>query len=182
MTVLNCETSITDVSYKVFFDRTNSQSRSLLRFLHVRISFISISLWEHLPSPDNDFFTSIQPPEADLSPPLPLIDACQILRELMAVYDSSLLGHESPAEQEEGFKDILDVTVDPALEMCRRMTELEAKKDVTGWDRSIFLINCIVYLQVSICFHARRSLLFNIFHIRIGVVDASTIRIHKFSR
>jgi conserved oligomeric Golgi complex subunit 6 len=67
----------------------------------------------------------------------------------MAVYDSSLLGHESPSEQEEGFKDILDVTVDPALEMCRRMTELDVKKDVTGWDRSIFLINCIVYLQVS---------------------------------
>lgn len=67
----------------------------------------------------------------------------------MSVYDSSLIGRESPSEQEEGFKDILDVTVDPALEMCRRMTELEGKKDVSVWERSIFLINCIVYLQVG---------------------------------
>lgn len=66
----------------------------------------------------------------------------------MAVYDSSVLGEEDPEEQRRGFKKILDAAVDPALEMCRRMADLNTK-DTTGWERSVFLINCLDYLQVG---------------------------------
>lgn len=64
----------------------------------------------------------------------------------MAVYESSVLGDEDSEEQRRGFKQILDAAVDPALEMCRRMADMNSK-DTTGWERSVFLINCLDYLQ-----------------------------------
>lgn len=66
----------------------------------------------------------------------------------MSVYESSVLGDEDPEEQRRGFKQILDTAVDPALEMCRRMADMN-NKDTTGWERSVFLINCLDYLQAS---------------------------------
>jgi Conserved Oligomeric Golgi complex subunit 6, C-terminal len=65
----------------------------------------------------------------------------------MSVYESSVLGNEDPEEQRRGFKQILDAAIDPALEMCRRMADMNSK-DATGWERSVFLINCLDYLQV----------------------------------
>ncbi|KAG8901207.1 Golgi transport complex subunit 6 [Tulasnella sp. 403] len=112
-------TRITDAAYHVFFDTLDAQGRSLLRFLH--------------------------PPEADLAPPLALRDASQVLREIMGVYDSSLLGDEDPGERESAFEQILDAAVDPAMEMCKRMADL--RKDLSSWDKAIFLINCVTYMQ-----------------------------------
>ena len=68
----------------------------------------------------------------------------------MSVYDSSVLGDEDPDEQRRGFKQILDAAVDPALEMCRRMADMNTK-DTTGWEKSVFLVNCLDYLQVPSC-------------------------------
>ncbi|KDQ13474.1 hypothetical protein BOTBODRAFT_111408 [Botryobasidium botryosum FD-172 SS1] len=106
----------TEIAYQVFFDTIEAQGRSLLRFLH--------------------------PPEADLSPPLALRDTSQVLRDIMSVYDSSLL--EAPA-QDQMQAQILDAIVDPALEMCKRMFAM--RRDGTKWDRAVFLINCTVFLQ-----------------------------------
>ncbi|KAG9013500.1 Golgi transport complex subunit 6 [Tulasnella sp. 427] len=110
---------ITDAAYQVFFDTIDAQGRSLLRFLH--------------------------PPDSDLSPPLALRDSSQVLREIMAVYDSSLLGDEDPTEREAAFAQILEAAVDPAMEMCKRMSEL--KDGMSSWDKAIFLINCTTYMQ-----------------------------------
>ena len=65
----------------------------------------------------------------------------------MSVYDSALHSQEDIAEQEKGFEDILDAMIAPALEMCEQMMRL--KKNSNTWDMAIFMINCIVYLQVS---------------------------------
>ncbi|KAG8983873.1 Golgi transport complex subunit 6, partial [Tulasnella sp. 427] len=110
---------ITDAAYQVFFDTIDAQGRSLLRFLH--------------------------PPDSDLSPPLALRDSSQVLREIMAVYDSSLLGDEDPTEREAAFAQILEAAVDPAMEMCKRMSEL--KDGMSSWDKAIFLVNCTTYMQ-----------------------------------
>ena len=101
---------------------------------------------------------SHQPPDDDLSPPFALRDASQVLREIMTVYDSSMLeleassrasDAESIAEREE-FNCVIDAAVGPALEMCRRMAEL--RKDGTVWEKEIFLVNCTSYLQVCSVF------------------------------
>lgn len=87
-----------------------------------------------------------QPPDATLSPPLALRDACQILREIIAVYDTSLVDAE---ERETDFAKLLDAAVDPAVEMCERMADLRKNTGNTGstWDRDVFLVNCLEYLQ-----------------------------------
>ncbi|KAG8970571.1 Golgi transport complex subunit 6 [Tulasnella sp. 419] len=110
---------ITDVAYRVFFDTIDAQGRSLLRFLH--------------------------PPEPDLAAPLALRDQIHVLREIMGVYESSLMGENDPAEREREFSQILEAAIDPAMEMCNKMCEL--KKDLTSWNRAIFLINCYVFVQ-----------------------------------
>lgn len=72
----------------------------------------------------------------------------------MNVYDSSMLELEAgnqvdstdvSAERDE-FNRIMDAAVGPAIEMCKRMAEL--KKDGTAWEKEIFLVNCIAYIQV----------------------------------
>ncbi|KAF9507141.1 hypothetical protein BS47DRAFT_1351988 [Hydnum rufescens UP504] len=118
--------AMTDVANQVFFDTVEAQGRSLLRFLH--------------------------PPDPDLSPPLALRDVSQVLREIMTVYDSSLLEGEVLDDNKEkdaiggkGFSRVLDAAVGPALEMCRRMGDM--KKETSTWDKGIFLVNCIVHFQ-----------------------------------
>ncbi|KAI5479514.1 component of oligomeric golgi complex 6 [Pseudohyphozyma bogoriensis] len=118
---------IMEHAYEAFYETLIASGRSLLRF--------------------------IQPPAAALSPPAPLREALTTLREVMAVYSSSLL--EEPNEsgvapdlealkakaatREAEFKPVLDAALDPALTMCEKMGEMRAGE----WDRAIFGINCL---------------------------------------
>jgi hypothetical protein len=65
----------------------------------------------------------------------------------MAVYQSSLLGEEDMDEQTAGFEKILDIMVDPAVEMCIRTSE-EKKRMRPRWDQAVYVLNCLCYLQV----------------------------------
>ena len=108
----------------------------MLRFLHVS-----------LPLEVRRHFTDAQPPDATLTPPLALRDACQILREIIQVYDTSLV---DPADRSTSstFAVLLGKAIDPSVEMCERMAEL--RKGATNWDKDIFLINCLGYLQQTL--------------------------------
>jgi conserved oligomeric Golgi complex subunit 6 len=140
---------MTDVANQVFFDTVEAQGRSLLRFLHVGRSQAS----SRMKTPNIHIGMRTQPPDPDLSPPLALRDLSQVLREIMTVYDSSLLEGEVLDDNKEkdaiggkGFSRVLDAAVGPALEMCRRMGDM--KKETSTWDKGIFLVNCIVHFQV----------------------------------
>lgn len=127
---------IYDQSYAAFFETLEAQGRSLLRFLHVNTA----------PTLFASADKSYQPPDASLTPPLALRDACQVMREVIAVYDSSLVD-ASERSTDAHFTRLLKKAVDPAVEMCERMADL--RKGATAWDKDIFLINCLGYLQVS---------------------------------
>jgi hypothetical protein len=99
----------------------------------------------------------------DLSPPLALRDVSQVIREIMSVYDSSMLELDASAaggkvlqsDERAEFDRIMDAAVNPALEMCRRMADLMKTPVTTGntsldWDKEIFLVNCAVHLQVCL--------------------------------
>lgn len=90
----------------------------------------------------------LHPPDATLSPPLALRDSTQILREIIAVYDTSLVD-ESDRANDEDFAKLLEKAVDPAVEMCERMADMR-KGNGGDWERDIFLINCLGYLQVCL--------------------------------
>ncbi|KAK4051597.1 Golgi transport complex subunit 6 [Microbotryomycetes sp. JL201] len=107
---------ITDSAYGAFFETLSAQAKSLLRF--------------------------IQPPAAALSPPTQLRESLATLREIMAVYSSSLLDDAelvSFKQRETEFQDVLDAALDPALDMCNKMAELRPSE----WDRAVFKVNCI---------------------------------------
>ena len=123
------ESCITDLfhriyaeAYATFFEALEAQGRSMLRFLH--------------------------PPDATLSPPLALRDSTQILREIISVYDRSLVD-ASDRVNDEDFAKMLEKAVDPAVEMCEKMADMR-KGSGGDWERDIFLINCLGYLQVSL--------------------------------
>jgi hypothetical protein len=67
----------------------------------------------------------------------------------MTVYQSSLLDDESIDERTTGFRRILDLMIDPAVEMCTTVNG-DRKGARQKWDREIFVLNCLTYLQVSI--------------------------------
>ena len=67
----------------------------------------------------------------------------------MLVYESSLLGNEGEEELQAGFRDILDKMVDPALEMCLTGAE-EKKRQRPGWDKAVFVLNTLAYLQAAL--------------------------------
>lgn len=64
----------------------------------------------------------------------------------MVVYDSSLLGDETEEQLAAGFRDILDKMVDPAIETCLTSSE-EKRKHRPTWDKSVFVLNTLAYLQ-----------------------------------
>ena len=70
----------------------------------------------------------------------------------MQVYDSALLEDQTPEEQETNFADVLEKTVNPMLEMCATMAGLmkaDRGEKTKEWDTAVFLVNCLVYLEVS---------------------------------
>ncbi|CAE6415807.1 unnamed protein product [Rhizoctonia solani] len=120
-------TELTEIAYTVFFDTLAAHGRSLLRFLH--------------------------PAEDDLVAPVSLRDAAQVLKEIIAVYDSSLLRDEHQggvalSDEMQNFDTTLAAMVDPMLEMCRRMAALREREG--KWETAIFMINCLTYLQTTL--------------------------------
>ncbi|WWC66611.1 uncharacterized protein I206_100514 [Kwoniella pini CBS 10737] len=119
---LLCKTlqEIHDQAYIAFFENLDAQGRSLLRFLH--------------------------PPDATLSPPLALRDFCLILRELLSVYSTSLVD-PSEREADSDLAKLLDKSVDPCIEMCERMAEMRRSSVGGEWEKDLFMVNCLGYLQ-----------------------------------
>jgi len=66
----------------------------------------------------------------------------------MSVYQSSLLGGEDKDEINAGFNQVLDIMVDPAVLMCIANSE-HKQKARPRWDGSVFVLNCLCYLQVG---------------------------------
>lgn len=84
--------------------------------------------------------------DAGVSPPLVILDHAQVLREIMVVFQSSLLGTESEEELTSVFREILDKMMDPAIEMC--ITAAGDKQlSRPKWDKSVFVLNTLAYLQ-----------------------------------
>jgi conserved oligomeric Golgi complex subunit 6 len=101
----------------------------------------------------------LQPPEPNLSIPIPVINSIQNLRELMTVYEISLLGGEDEDQKVEDFRRILSASIDPSLEACRKMVELNSSKDAAkdDWANQVFLLNCFSYIQVRALLCSRFS-------------------------
>ena len=91
--------------------------------------------------------TRFQPDGQDTQPPVSLLDHTQVLRELMNVYKSSLMGDESPDELRDGFKTILDVMVDAAVNMCLSVSDARSTQK-SDWDGDVFVLNCLTHLLV----------------------------------
>lgn len=72
----------------------------------------------------------------------------QLLREIMQVYSSSLLGDESEEDERAGFSSILDTMVDAAVRTLESLSEARQKARPT-WDANVFLVNCLTSIIVS---------------------------------
>jgi conserved oligomeric Golgi complex subunit 6 len=102
----------------------------------------------------------MQPPPPDLSAPHLLRDHLTILREIMLVYQTSLVDEQ---DKESNFEPVLKTGLDPALNMCERMS---AMKDIGGREAGkrlntgvTFMTNCYIYILVSSFRTASRSFL-----------------------
>jgi hypothetical protein len=136
----------TAVAYKVFYDSIEAQSRALLRVSLVRPS-------PSFPLLYSSKLTTTAHQDLDdpsLTPPLPILDQAQILKEVMSVYQSSLLGDEGEQERTTGFQKVLDVIVDPLVESCIAKAE-EKKRARAKWDRAVYVLNCLCFVQVRFC-------------------------------
>ncbi|KZT27286.1 oligomeric complex COG6 [Neolentinus lepideus HHB14362 ss-1] len=125
---------MSDVSDKVFFDAIEAQGRALLRLL-------------------------LNLDDTALTPPAPIQEHMQMLRDILSVYESSRLDDSGRTEAEESGEDgkskspsefgverILDVMVDPALEVCLTAAE-EKRRSRPSWDQAVFVLNSLTYLQ-----------------------------------
>ena len=84
----------------------------------------------------------------EVVPPLVIQDHGQVLREIMAVYESSISEDETPEQQASGAKQIMDSMIDPAIEMCLTVSE-EKHRSRQKWDYRVFVLNCLTYIKVS---------------------------------
>ncbi|EPQ57850.1 oligomeric complex COG6 [Gloeophyllum trabeum ATCC 11539] len=122
---------LSEMSYKVFFDAIEAQGRALLRDLD----------------------------DSALSPPATVEEHMQTLREILSVYESSRLDDPSDTQPEEdgkaetsggqshfGVERILEIMINPALEVCLTAAE-DKKRSRPTWDKSVFVLNCLTYLQ-----------------------------------
>ena len=115
-----------------------------------------------------DFLRTAEDPPKDLSPPAEVLESLADLKTLMVSYDSSLMLPLSPAidsspllqkrnsliatafqpskNRENGFDIILNMFVDPLLQMCLNSAERLADP----FRKSVFIVNCIHALIASL--------------------------------
>lgn len=82
----------------------------------------------------------IEQPPVDLSVPTTLTEAMSNLREIMSIYNDISLEDADATS----FDRVLEMTVEPTLELIHKMAELRA----SDWDKSIFWVNCLEYMIV----------------------------------
>ncbi|KAG6875996.1 hypothetical protein C0992_001494, partial [Termitomyces sp. T32_za158] len=116
----NSLSEIAEIAYSVFYGSLSAQGRGLTRL-------------------------QVEADDSSLTPPLAILEHVQILREIMSVYQSSLLG-EDEIEKVPGFEKILDIMIDPAIEI---ITETNEDKSRLGMkrDQPIFVLNCLSYIE-----------------------------------
>ncbi|KAI0318919.1 oligomeric complex COG6 [Amylostereum chailletii] len=112
----------TDVSYKVFFDAIEAQGRALLRVV-------------------------LDPLDPSLTPPPALLTHLQTLRAVLALHASDSMESDDSTSGE--MQHILDVMVDPAVQMCISAAEEKEEKEKRKgkvWDRKVFVLNGLTYI------------------------------------
>ncbi|KAH9032506.1 oligomeric complex COG6 [Lactarius hengduanensis] len=134
----------TAASYAVFFDAIAAQGRALLR-------------------------VSLDTADASLTPPQAFLAHTQDLRAILALHtaeadDDAAAGQSGGGENEGAtIERALDALVDPAVQMCvhaaeekdaARRRNLPASATTTGWDRPVFVLNCLTYLADTLAPHA----------------------------
>ncbi|KAF5323969.1 hypothetical protein D9611_008423 [Ephemerocybe angulata] len=130
---------LTEAAYKVFEASIEAQSRALSR--------IGLDL-----------------DDPALTPPLYILDHAQVLKEVMSVYQSSVLDEEQerlmslPSDADRAkagekkkpglgsdFGKVLDVAIDPVVESVIKGGE-EKGKLRPRWDASVWIVNCLTYI------------------------------------
>jgi conserved oligomeric Golgi complex subunit 6 len=139
---------ITEVSYHVFQTSIEAHSKGLAE----------IPLVSHTPlfyAIDIDLSQDLD--DTSLTPPHFILDHAQVLREVMNVYQSSLLEDSqyqtaeddtsAPGSTTISFEKILDIVIDPVVLACISKSE-EKMRLRPKWDGKIYTINCLTYLLV----------------------------------
>ncbi|OAV89292.1 hypothetical protein PTTG_01259 [Puccinia triticina 1-1 BBBD Race 1] len=88
----------------------------------------------------SDYLRRLEPPPVDLSVPTPLHEAMSNLGVIMSIYEGS--ADESSSSSEHSFERVLDLVIDPMMEVIDRMAQLRALE----WDRLIFWLNCLEFM------------------------------------
>ncbi|KAI9090303.1 oligomeric Golgi complex subunit 6, partial [Phlyctochytrium arcticum] len=107
---------LTETAYKYFFETLNTNASQLLRF--------------------------VQTPGADLLPPQAVRDTVLQLREIMAIYDESIVSTE---KSETDFAAILSALLDPLMQMC-----VLGAASLPTFDNAIYIINCLHHIQSAL--------------------------------
>ncbi|KNZ52550.1 uncharacterized protein VP01_3527g1 [Puccinia sorghi] len=89
----------------------------------------------------SEYLKRLEPPPVDLSVPTPLHEAMSKLSVIMSIYEGSKEEGTSSSSQH-SFERVLDLVVDPMLEVIDQMARLRAAE----WDRSIFWLNCLEFM------------------------------------
>jgi len=93
----------------------------------------------------SDYLKRLEPPPVDLSVPTPLHEAMSKLSVIMSIYEGSKEEGTSSSSQH-SFERVLDLVVDPMLEVIDQMARLRAAE----WDRSIFWLNCLEFMLTTL--------------------------------
>ncbi len=136
--------STTAASYAVFFDAIAAQGRALLRI-------------------------ALDTTDKSLTPPQAFLTHAQDIRAILALHTAESDDDDNhDADQSTGGATIeraLDSLVDPALQMCvhaaeekdaalrRNVPAANAAATATGWDRPVFVLNCLAYLADTLAPH-----------------------------
>ena len=73
----------------------------------------------------------------------------QLLREIMQVYSSSLLGDETEEDERAGFSSVLDTMVKAAVDMLINLSDAKQRQK-PSWDAKVFMLNCLTSMIVSL--------------------------------
>lgn len=114
--LLTTITEIQDLSHRMFFNSLNCHANKLL--------------------------DKVELPPADLSTPAALSQTMQLLKDVLACHDASVVAID---DKKQDFKQILSCIVDPLVQMC----SVSASR-LNAIDMACYMINCIYIMQTTL--------------------------------
>ena len=110
----------------------------------------------------HSFYQKVELPPPDLGPTTSLNQTMQLLRDVLACHDASVVPID---DKKQDFKQILSCVVDPLVQMCS-----VSASHLNTSDMAAYMVNCIYLMQTTLALYEYTDTRLEMLQAQVGIL------------